>query len=68
MLEKEFFLPAHLVVVLRFIYFILYECTVAVFRHTRRGHRIPLQMVVSYHVVVGIELRTSWRAISALNR
>jgi hypothetical protein len=31
----------------------LYECTVAVFRHTRRGHRIPLQMVVSYHVVAG---------------
>ena len=33
-----------------FVY--LYESTVAVFRHTRRGHRIPLQMVVSYHVVV----------------
>jgi hypothetical protein len=25
----------------------------SLFRHTRRGHRIPLQMVVSYHVVAG---------------
>jgi hypothetical protein len=29
------------------------EYTEAVFRHTRRGHRIPLQMVVSHHVVAG---------------
>jgi len=29
------------------------EYTVAVFRYTRRGHRIPLQMVVSQHVVAG---------------
>jgi hypothetical protein len=28
--------------------------TVAVLGHTRRGHRIPLQMVVSHHVVAGI--------------
>ena len=35
-----------------FIYY-LYECTVAVFRYTRRGHQIPLQMVVSHHVVAG---------------
>ena len=26
---------------------------IAVFRHLRRGHRIPLQMVVSHHVVAG---------------
>jgi hypothetical protein len=32
------------------------------------GHKIPLQMVVSYHVVAGIELRTFRRAVSALNR
>jgi hypothetical protein len=31
--------------------FYVYEYTVAVFRHTRRGHQIPLQMVVSHHVV-----------------
>jgi hypothetical protein len=31
----------------------IYEYTVAVFRHTRRGHQIPLQMVVSHHVVAG---------------
>jgi hypothetical protein len=29
------------------------EYTVAVFRHTRRGNRIPLQMVVSHHVDAG---------------
>ena len=28
--------------------FYVYECTVAVFRHTRRGHRIPLQVVVRH--------------------
>jgi hypothetical protein len=33
--------------------FYLYEHTVAVFRHTGRGHQIPLQMVVSHHVVAG---------------
>jgi hypothetical protein len=35
---------------LRFILYI-YEYTVAVFRHTRRRHQIPLQMVVSHRVV-----------------
>jgi len=33
--------------------FYLYEYTVAVFKHTRRGHQIPLQMVVSHHVFAG---------------
>jgi hypothetical protein len=42
-------------------------CEYTVFRHTRRGHQIPLQMVVSHHVVAGIELRTFGRADSALN-
>jgi hypothetical protein len=31
----------------------MYDYTVAVFRHTRRGHQIPLQMVVRHHVVAG---------------
>ena len=31
----------------------MYEYTVAIFRHTRRGHQIPVQMVVSHHVVAG---------------
>jgi hypothetical protein len=35
-----------------FIYY-LYEYIVAVFRHTRRGHQIPLQMVMSHHVGAG---------------
>jgi hypothetical protein len=33
--------------------FIIYKYTVAVFRHTKRGHQIPLQVVVSHHVVAG---------------
>jgi hypothetical protein len=39
---------------LRFYLFYAYEYPAAVFRHTRRGHQIPLQMVVSHHVVAGI--------------
>jgi hypothetical protein len=34
--------------------FIVCESTVAVFRHTRRGHPISLQIVVSHYVVAGI--------------
>jgi hypothetical protein len=33
--------------------FYVYEYAVAVFRYTRRGHQIPLQMVMIDHVVVG---------------
>ena len=33
--------------------FHLYEYTVAVFRRTRRGRQVPLQMVISHHVVAG---------------
>jgi hypothetical protein len=33
--------------------FYVYEYTVAVSRHTKRGHWIPLQMVVSHLVVAG---------------
>jgi hypothetical protein len=36
-----------------FILFYVYEYVVPVFRHTRRGHQILLQMVVSNHVVSG---------------
>jgi hypothetical protein len=40
---------------LRFIYlFIICKYAVAVFRHSRRGSQISLQMVVSYHLVAGI--------------
>jgi hypothetical protein len=39
---------------LRFIYlFYVCEYIVTVFSHTRRGYQIPLQMVVSHHVVAG---------------
>jgi hypothetical protein len=38
-----------------YFYFLFYVCEhiVAAFRRTRRGHQIPLQMVVSHHVVAG---------------
>jgi hypothetical protein len=37
-----------------FIYlFYVWEYTVTVFRHKRRGHPIPLQMVGNDHVVAG---------------
>jgi hypothetical protein len=36
------------------LFIIIHKYTVAVFRHTRRGHHISLQVVVSHHVVVGI--------------
>jgi hypothetical protein len=37
-----------------FLFIIICKYTVAVFRHTRRGSQILLQMVVSHHVVAGI--------------
>jgi hypothetical protein len=36
--------------------FYIYEYIVAIFRHTKRGHLIPMQMVVIHHVVSGWEL------------
>ena len=42
--------------------FYVCEYTVAVFRHTRRGHRIPLQMAVSLHVVAGNCTQDLWKS------
>jgi hypothetical protein len=51
-----------------FIYlFIICKYTVAVFRHTRRGSQISLQVVVTTMWLLGFELRTFRRAISALS-
>jgi hypothetical protein len=36
----------------------MYEYTVAVFRHTRRGHHISLQLDVSHHVELNWELNS----------
>jgi hypothetical protein len=36
------------------LFVIIHKYTVAVFRHTRRGRQISLQVVVSHHVVGGI--------------
>jgi hypothetical protein len=46
-------LPYFFFFFLRIYLFYLYEYTVAVFRHTRRGRQISLQVVVSHHVVAG---------------
>ena len=47
----------------RFTYLLyVYEYTVAVFRRTRRGHRIPLHMVVSYHVVAENWTQDLWKS------
>jgi hypothetical protein len=35
------------------LFVLMHEVTIVVFRHTRKGQRIPLQMVVSHHVVGG---------------
>jgi hypothetical protein len=45
--------PSLLFCFLKIYLFYICAYTVAVFRHARRGHRIPLQMVVSHHVVAG---------------
>ena len=47
--------------------FCLYEYTVAVFRYTRRGSQISLQMAVRHLWLLEIELRTCGRAASAPN-
>jgi hypothetical protein len=36
------------------VFIIMCKYTVAVFRHTRRGHHISLWMVLSHHVIAGI--------------
>jgi hypothetical protein len=43
-----------LLLLLLLLLIIMSKYTVAVFRHTRRGRQISLQMVVSHHVVAGI--------------
>jgi hypothetical protein len=40
--------------VLKIYLFIICKYTVAVFRRSRRGRQLSLQMVVSHHVVAGI--------------
>ena len=51
-----------------FIYlFIICKYTVAVFRHSRKGHQISIWMVWATMWLLGFELRTFGRAVSALN-
>jgi hypothetical protein len=49
----------------RFIYsYYLYEYTIAIFRHTKRGYQIPLQMAVSHHVVAGNWTQDLWKSFN----
>jgi hypothetical protein len=53
--NNSFLSPHSLSLFLKKVYlFYVYEYIIALFRHTRKGHKIPLQMVVSHHVVAGI--------------
>jgi hypothetical protein len=58
--HQALLLVAHLLWISVFFFFlniylfIICKYTVAVFRHSRRGSQISLQMVVSHHVVAGI--------------
>ena len=48
---------------LYFIYlFYVYKYNIDLFRHTRKGHQIPLQVVVSHHVVAGIWTQDLWKS------
>jgi hypothetical protein len=51
--EPDNFLECRNLIFKKDLFIIICKYTVAVFRHTRRGHRIQLQMVVSHHVVAG---------------
>jgi hypothetical protein len=47
----------------KWLLFILYMWVHwGVFRHTRRGHQIPLQMAVSHHVVAGNWTQDLWKS------
>ena len=35
------------------LFIVICKYIVAIFRHTRRGHQVPLLVVVSHHVVFG---------------
>jgi hypothetical protein len=52
--RKEGGLRVFIIIFLKIYLFIICKYTVAVLRHSRRGHQILLRMVVSYHVVAGI--------------
>jgi hypothetical protein len=41
--------------------------TLSLSRHTRRGHQIPLQMVVSHHVVAGNWTQNLWKSSQCSN-
>jgi len=47
---------------LKYDLFNVYEYTVALFRHTRRGRQIALQIVVSHHVVAGNWTQDLWKS------
>jgi hypothetical protein len=53
-LQTKRIYPAAFFFFFKIYLFIICKYTVAIFRHTRRGHQFSLQVVVSHHVVAGI--------------
>jgi hypothetical protein len=51
---------------LKIYLFIICKYTVAIFRHSRRGRQILLQMIVSHHVVAGIWTLDLWKSSRVL--
>ena len=45
-----------------FIYLTCVSALLLTFRHTRKGHQMPLQMAVSHHVVAGIWTQGFWKS------
>jgi hypothetical protein len=48
--EKNLCLLNTIKLLLKMIYLLYISTTVAVFRHTRKGHQISLRMIVSHYV------------------
>jgi hypothetical protein len=62
MVSFKIYLITYLFTYLKIHVFIICKYTAAVFRCTRRMHQIPLQMVVSHHVIAGIWTQDLWKS------
>jgi hypothetical protein len=51
-----------IIIIIKIYLFYVCEYTAVLFRHTRRGHQIPLQMVVSHLVVAGNWTQALWKS------
>jgi hypothetical protein len=51
-----------LLIYFMYIYFYVYTYLFYVFMHTRGGHQIPLEMVMSHHVITGNWTQDLWKS------